>query len=52
MFFSAVLFLIYSSLFDFDRFALDKKSALLPFLTTNGVNGVVANQRRVGGAFE
>jgi hypothetical protein len=34
------------------RFALDKKSALLPFLTTNDVNGVVANQRRVGGVFE
>jgi hypothetical protein len=38
------------------RFKLDshstKKSVMLPFLTTNGANGVVANQRRVGGAFE
>jgi hypothetical protein len=34
------------------RFALDKNQHCCLFLTTKGVNGVVANQREVGGAFE
>jgi hypothetical protein len=33
--------------------AFDKKNELAAFfITTNGVNGIVANQRRVSGAFE
>jgi hypothetical protein len=34
------------------RFTLDKKLALLLFLTTNGVNGVVAIHHGVRGALE
>jgi hypothetical protein len=33
------------------RLALDKKLALLLFLSTNGVNSIAANQRGVGSAF-
>jgi hypothetical protein len=34
------------------RFDIDKNQHYSLFLTTNGVNGDVANQRRVGGVFE
>jgi hypothetical protein len=33
------------------QFVLDKKMNIVAFLTMNGANGIVADQRAVGGAF-